>query len=216
MNSQAFNPLARQAVKMLLLMIKSMKPALLICSVSCCVLILTQPGCASRSASAGAPGSNIFGDQGQQDQSEPKAIAYLNATAGHKANGTVTFTAVPGGVRIIAGIMGLAPGIHAFHIHENGDCSAPDASSAGGHFNPAGKPHGGPESVDRHLGDLGNIAADADGEAHLDFIDSQISLTGTNSIINRSLVVHEGADDYVSQPAGNSGARVACGVIQKQ
>jgi len=106
--------------------------------------------------------------------------------------------------------------LHALQVHENGDCSAPDASSAGGHYNPTGMPHGGPGSMNAHLGDLGNFAADANGEAHLDFIDTYLTLTGPYSIIGHALIVHAGADDYVSQPAGNSGPRVACGVIMSK
>jgi Cu-Zn family superoxide dismutase len=144
------------------------------------------------------------------------AVVYLIPTRGSKALGTVTFTPVVDGVRVVAGMTGLAPGLHAFHVHENGDCSAPDASSAGGHFNPTGMPHGGPTSMYRHIGDMGNFAADANGEAHLDFVDTHLTLTGPYSIIGHALIVHAGADDYVSQPAGNSGPRVACGVIMSK
>jgi superoxide dismutase, Cu-Zn family len=173
-------------------------------------------GCASNQANpGGAPGQEILGPKSDQ-QLGPRAIVRLNPTQGHKANGIVTFTAVASGVRVQAGLMGLEPGIHAFHVHENGDCSAPDAASAGAHFNPTGMPHAGPESIQRHIGDMGNFAADAIGEAHLDFIDSHLSLTGTNSIIGRALIIHASPDDYISQPAGNSGPRVACGVIQPQ
>ncbi|MDB6123614.1 MAG: superoxide dismutase copper/zinc binding protein [Pedosphaera sp.] len=182
-------------------------------ALACGLLSLVAAGCISNRG--GTPGDGIFGNQVEQ-QSGPKAIVHLNPTQGHKANGIVTFTTVTNGVRVQAGLMGLDPGTHAFHVHEIGDCSAPDASSAGPHFNPTGTPHGGPESAHRHLGDLGNFTADANGEAHLDFIDSHLSLTGTNSIIGRSLIVHAGADDYTTQPAGNSGPRIACGVIQKQ
>lgn len=192
-----------------------MKPAFIVSSAACCFLVLLEQGCASKSANAGAPGTGTLGGS-TKEQSGPKAIVYLNSTSGHKANGTVTFTAVPGGVRVIAGIMGLAPGTHAFHIHENGDCSAPDASSAGAEFNPGGTLHDGTNSVPHRIGDLGNFAADANGEAHLDFTNSLISLTGSNSIINRSVIVHEGAEDSASHTAENAGARVACGVIQKK
>jgi Cu-Zn family superoxide dismutase len=125
----------------------------------------------------------------------------------------VTFTQVDEGLRIVADIEGLSHGKHGFHIHEYGDCSAPDGTSAGGHFNPENKPHGAPDSEDRHVGDLGNITAGPDGTAHYDRTDSMISFDGPRSIIGRAVVVHADEDDLESQPTGNAGPRVACGVI---
>jgi Cu-Zn family superoxide dismutase len=143
-----------------------------------------------------------------------KAIAVLHPTAGNKVGGTVTFTEVADGVQMHAEITGLAPGNHGFHVHEFGDCSAPDASSAGAHFNPTNKPHAGPDATERHVGDMGNVEANASGKATLEYVDHQISLTNDEqSAIGRSVVVHVKADDLKSQPAGDSGARVACGVI---
>ncbi len=142
-----------------------------------------------------------------------RAVAVLNPTKGNLVNGMVTFEAVEGGVRVVAKIDGLTPGKHGFHIHEFGDCSAPDAASAGGHFNPTHKQHGGPDSLERHVGDLGNVVADEKGHAEYERIDSVISLTGPDTIVGRSVVVHALADDYKTQPTGNSGGRVACGVI---
>src|SRR6266481_3342554 len=143
-----------------------------------------------------------------------QAIAVLHPTAGNKVSGTVKFTEVADGVQVQAEITGLAPGNHGFHVHEFGDCSAPDASSAGGHFNPTSEPHAGPDAVERHVGDMGNVEADASGNAKLDYVDHQISLTNDQqSVIGRSVVVHAKADDLKSQPSGDSGARVACGVI---
>lgn len=142
-----------------------------------------------------------------------EAHAYLNATSGNRVRGSVTFTAVEGGVKIIADIDNLTPGEHGFHIHEHGNCSASDASSAGGHFNPTNKQHAGPDAANRHEGDLGNLIADENGHAHYERIDKVISLNGPNSIIGKSVIVHEKADDYKTQPSGDSGDRVACGVI---
>lgn len=141
------------------------------------------------------------------------AIAVMNPTQGSTVHGVVTFKKEGRGVRIIANIVGLSPGPHGFHIHEFGDCTAPDASSAGGHFNPTNMPHGGPKAAKRHVGDLGNIVADKNGVARLEMTDHLIRLDGPNSIIGRSVVVHAHADDLKTQPTGNSGARVACGVI---
>jgi Cu-Zn family superoxide dismutase len=143
-----------------------------------------------------------------------KAVAVLHPTAGNKVSGTVTFTEVADGVQVQAEITGLPPGNHGFHVHEFGDCSAADASSAGAHFNPTHEPHGGPDAAERHVGDMGNVQADASGKAKLEYVDHQISLTNDQrSVIGRSVIVHAKADDLKSQPAGDSGARVACGVI---
>ena len=151
---------------------------------------------------------------GEKPSAPLKAIAVLHPTAGSKVSGTVTFTEVADGVQVQAEITGLTPGNHGFHVHEFGDCSAPDVSSAGAHFNPTGKPHAGPDALERHVGDMGNVEADASGTAKLDYVDHQISLTNDQeSVIGRSVVVHAKADDLKSQPAGDSGTRIACGVI---
>ena len=143
-----------------------------------------------------------------------KGISVLHPTAGNKVSGTVTFTAAADGVKIHAEIAGLTPGKHGFHVHEFGDCSAADASSAGAHFNPTNQPHAGPDTAARHEGDMGNIEADASGNAKLDYVDHQISLTNdAKSAIGRSVVVHAKPDDLKTQPSGDSGARIACGVI---
>ncbi len=143
-----------------------------------------------------------------------KASAILNPTKGNKAHGNIVFTNVEAGVLIVADIEGLTPGEHGFHIHEKGDCSAPDASSAGDHFNPTQKSHGGPIQANRHVGDLGNIVADDQGNAHYERVDEVVSLEGENSIVGRSVIVHENRDDLVSQPSGDAGKRLACGVIK--
>lgn len=146
---------------------------------------------------------------------EPRtATARLSPTQGSIVQGTVTFTQQGGAVRIVADVNGLTPGEHGFHIHQNGDCSAPDASSAGGHYNPTEMPHGGPHAAQRHAGDLGNLTADDRGAAHFEMTDSLLALDGASGIIGRSVIVHEKVDDYTTQPTGNSGARLACGVIE--
>lgn len=142
-----------------------------------------------------------------------KAICVLHPTQGNDVSGTVTFTREGDDVKIVAEIEGLTPGKHGFHIHEFGDCSAPDGTSAGGHFNPENTEHGGPDDEVRHVGDLGNIEASADGTAHLEMTDSMISLHGKHSIIGRATVIHAGEDDLTSQPTGAAGSRLACGVI---
>lgn len=142
-----------------------------------------------------------------------KAYVTLKPTKDSNVKGEVTFIALEKGVRVIAKIKGLTPGNHGFHIHEFGDCSAPDASSAGGHYNPDNAIHAGPLDQPRHVGDLGNINADKDGVATYDYVDFALSLEGAHSIIGKSVIVHRDQDDYVSQPTGNAGPRLACGVI---
>lgn len=142
-----------------------------------------------------------------------KAIAVLHPTAGNQVMGTVTFTETGDGVHVVADLTGLKPGKHGFHVHEFGDCSAPDATSAGGHFNPNNHQHGGPTESNRHAGDLGNIEADSSGKAHLDFTDKTMKLTGDEGVIGHAVIVHEKTDDLKTQPTGDAGGRIACGVI---
>lgn len=149
----------------------------------------------------------------QREATVDKAICVLHPTKGNDVSGTVTFSQQGNEVKIVADIEGLAPGKHGFHIHEFGDCSAPDGTSAGGHFNPENVQHGGPNDAKRHVGDLGNIESSEDGTAHLEITDSMVNLNGEHSVIGRAIIVHAGEDDLTSQPTGAAGARVACGVI---
>lgn len=142
-----------------------------------------------------------------------KAICVLHPTEGNEVNGTVHFAKTDSGVLVTVNIRGLAPGKHGFHIHEFGDCSASNGTSAGGHFNPGGHEHGSPNSEMRHKGDLGNVTANEQGIAQMEHLDKHLKLNGENSIIGRSIIVHADEDDLTSQPTGNAGARVACGVI---
>jgi Cu-Zn family superoxide dismutase len=115
---------------------------------------------------------------------------------------------------VVAHVEGLNPGQkHAFHIHQFGDCSSPDAMSAGGHYNPEGHEHGLPDKEQRHAGDLGNLQADDSGKAHHEITVKNVTIAGTkNPIIGRGVIVHAKPDDG-RQPVGNAGARIACGVI---
>jgi len=141
---------------------------------------------------------------------ETKAIAVLSSASGSQVAGTVTFTKSGDGVQVVANVTGLTPGKHGFHVHEFGDCSAPDATSAGSHFNPTKDPHAGHDADKRHMGDLGNIEADASGKARLEITDKKIKL---DQIIGKAVIVHEKADDLKTQPTGDAGGRLACGVI---
>jgi Cu-Zn family superoxide dismutase len=146
----------------------------------------------------------------------PKATTKLEPTKGNTANGTVTFTQKGDKVVVDARVAGLAPGSHGFHIHEKGDCSSGDGMSAGGHFNPRGKPHAMPSTADRHAGDLPMLVADAAGNATLVVELDVIAIGGGDTdIVGRGLIVHKDPDDFKTQPTGNSGARVACGVIMR-
>ena len=142
-----------------------------------------------------------------------KAIAVLHPTKGSNVEGTVTFTKAGDEIKVVADLTGLTPGKHGFHVHEFGDCSSPDGKAAGGHFNPGKSPHAGHDATPRHVGDLGNIEADSSGKAHLELTDKMMTMSGENSIIGRGLIVHEKADDLKTQPTGDAGGRVACGVI---
>jgi Cu-Zn family superoxide dismutase len=143
----------------------------------------------------------------------PGATAQLAARSGSSVSGSVSFAEEAGTLKVQTKVSGLTPGEHGFHVHELGDCSAPDASSAKGHFNPAGKEHGLHSAAEHHQGDLPNLTANAQGEATASFELSGLALTGANGVLGRSVVIHADPDDYRSQPAGNSGKRIACGVI---
>jgi len=142
-----------------------------------------------------------------------KAICILYPTQGNNVSGTIKFTQTDRGILITADIKGLTEGKHGIHIHECGDCSSADGASACGHFNPEGKNHGAPSDINRHEGDMGNIQADDSGKAHIEYFDKMLSLEGEHSIIGRSVIIHKSEDDFKTQPTGNSGARIACGVI---
>ncbi len=144
---------------------------------------------------------------------DAKATCKLESKSGSKVTGMVTFIKTGDDVQVVGNIIDLKPGKHGIHIHEKGDCSAADAASAGAHFNPGQHKHGGPVTAEHHEGDLGNIEADASGKALINW-KGKMSLSGADSIIGKSLVVHEKEDDLKTDPSGNSGARIACGVIE--
>lgn len=144
------------------------------------------------------------------------ASATLRPASGSQVQGKVSFTQTGASVRVAGEVTGLAPGLHGFHLHEKGDCSAADATSAGPHFNPGAHKHVGLQSAERHAGDFGNISADAAGKAVFNLTISGVSVAAgqPNSIAGRGLVVHALPDDEKTDPTGNSGGRIACGVIQ--
>jgi Cu-Zn family superoxide dismutase len=154
-------------------------------------------------------------------EQNPRASARLVAATGvpqpnpnAPVQGTIHFAQAGHVLRVDSVVIGLKPNApHAFHVHENGDCSAPDFSSAGSHFNPTDEPHGGFNSAHHHLGDLPQLTADASGTARISFDSTQLKLTGPQGIIGKALIVHRDPDDVTAQPVGNAGPRLACGVI---
>ena len=159
-------------------------------------------------------GAAIVDESGQ-------AVAKLAPTKDSTASGTATFSSAgKDGVRVAIEVSGLKPNsLHGLHVHEKGDCSAPDATSAGPHFSLQGQEHGPHEGDKFHAGDLGNLEADAQGKATKTLVVPASKLTlaaGPASVVGRAVVVHGGPDDLKSQPAGNSGPRIACGVVDRQ
>lgn len=144
----------------------------------------------------------------------PRAMAPLQAKSGSQVAGTIFFTQQGSGLRVVARVSGLKPNQeHGFHVHETGDCSAPDATSAGGHFNPTGQPHGS-QAMPHHGGDMPSLKADAMGNAEATFTVEGVTLAGaTDGVVGKAVIVHAKADDYKTQPTGDSGGRIACGVI---
>lgn len=141
-------------------------------------------------------------------------VAVMHPTEGNSAHGVVRFTKVDGGVKVAARIGGLSPnGTHAIHVHEFGDATDKSGKSAGGHYNPEGHDHGLPGTHHRHAGDLGNLKADANGNANYTIVVKNVSLAGKeNPIIGRGVIIHAKADDG-GQPTGNAGPRISIGVI---
>ena len=146
----------------------------------------------------------------------PSATAKLEPTRGNTAVGTVSFVQSGDVVKVSGSISGLKPNAeHGFHVHEKGDCSSGDGMSTGGHFNPTTTAHGQHGQGAHHVGDLPSLMADAQGVAKIDFTSTTLTLKpGTTSIMDKGLIVHRDPDDYKTQPTGNSGPRVACGVIR--
>lgn len=147
--------------------------------------------------------------------SGPSASATLSPTSGSTASGTVTFAQLAdGAVFVTVDLTGVPPGVHGFHVHDKGDCGD-NGNAAGGHFNPATTAHGAPSADPHHAGDFGNVTAGADGRVHTDFTTRSITVAaGPNSAVGHAVILHANPDDLVTQPTGNAGARIACGVVQ--
>lgn len=149
--------------------------------------------------------------------STSRANALLSPKSGNTTlRGQADFTQTPDGVRLTLKVKGVPSGEHGAHIHEKGDCSDPEAKNAGIHWNPAGHKHGAPPPGASHLGDLGNIQVDAEGNGQLELItrDWSIGSGAADDVVGKSIVIHADVDDLATDPAGNSGARIGCGVIE--
>ena len=178
--------------------------------------VLALSGCSSMKDGMGAMKEGMGAMHDRMLGDGPSATAKLEATKGNSASGTVTFQQHGDHVMVRARVSGLKPfGEHGFHVHEKGDCSSGDGMSTGGHFNPNGKPHGA-QDADHHAGDMPSLKANVEGKVDVRFHLTGVTLGngGLADLAGRGLIVHAGPDDYKTQPTGNSGARIACGVIE--
>ncbi len=147
---------------------------------------------------------------------QPMGMSMLHPAGSQTSRGMVHFQdAGDLGVEVQADLVGVPPGVHGFHVHEKGDCGE-NGTNAGGHFNPGSMPHGAPDAASHHAGDFGNVTADDKGEVHVKFTTHSISLKAdqSNYVMGRAVVLHGNPDDLTSQPAGNAGPRIACGVVE--
>jgi Cu-Zn family superoxide dismutase len=184
---------------------------------ACLAITACEPKGSTGSAAAGArPAVKVSSEPMKPEDMGPTARAVLQPAAPTPGfSGTVTFTQVGSDMHVVADVAGVTPaGKHGIHLHETGQCDHDQHfTSAGGHFNPTGAPHACPDAASHHAGDFGNIDIQADGTGHLDITTPMLSLSGANTVIGRAVILHAGTDDCTSQPAGNSGARQACGVV---
>jgi Cu-Zn family superoxide dismutase len=191
-----------------------MRPMPLAAALSCALLLSACAGTGDHRT--GSPAASSGAKPAASAGTLSSATANLSAASGSLASGQLKLMPMGDGVHVTGTIGGLKPnGTHAFHIHEKGDCSAADASSAGGHFNPTGEPHGRASGPRHHAGDSDNLVANAEGQATVNAHFEGVALGGggANDVVGKAVVVHADPDDYTSQPAGNAGSRIACGVI---
>lgn len=144
----------------------------------------------------------------------PMAMATLQPTANSTARGTVHFQEMADGrVEVQVDLTGVPAGVHGFHVHDKGDCGD-NGNAAGGHFNPTSAPHAAPDAASHHAGDFGNVTAGDNGEVHHRFTTRSVSVSaGTRSAVGRAVILHANPDDLTTQPTGNAGGRIACGVV---
>ncbi len=173
----------------------------------CVFLLVAAVGCGAKEDSAAT-----------EVQTSPvrRATAYINPRSGSDLGGSAIFINDGSRIELQVTLEQAPPGEHAVHIHETGDCSAEDASSAGGHWNPSSEDHGQWDTPPFHLGDIGNIVVDEEGKGSLSLVTDRWSMGGggVNDILGHAVVVHADPDDFSSQPSGAAGARIGCGVIK--
>jgi Cu-Zn family superoxide dismutase len=145
----------------------------------------------------------------------PMAVAALQPISGSTANGAVHFQELAdGSVQVDVDLKGVPAGVHGFHIHDKGSC-ADNGMAAGGHFNPMAQSHGAPDAMPHHAGDFGNVTANANGEVHAQFVTKSVTLSaGAASAVGHAVILHANPDDLVTQPTGNAGGRIACGIVE--
>ena len=181
-------------------------------------LVLTAAACADAPEPAAPPASTV---EPPAPSGSDRAVARIAEVDGSGVSGVVEFVDLGGAVEVRYNLSGLAGGLHGFHVHKTGDCG-PDstgtpAGAAGGHLNPLASEHGAPTATPahRHAGDLGNVEATAAGQAVGARVDSVLAFSGPTSVLGKALIVHAGEDDLASQPSGDAGDRVGCGVIRR-
>lgn len=194
--------------------------AVLIPSLSCTQTSSPAPEDPQATAATSEPAPAAAPEKKPEPPAPPKvgatfAKAALTAKSGSKASGNVSFKRTKDGVEVTAQVAGVKPGPHGFHVHAVGDCSSDDAKSAGDHYNPSNQPHAAPTAAARHIGDLGNITINKKGEGKLNLkVKDAKDFPNWAEIVGKAVILHEGKDDLKSQPSGNAGARIACGVIE--
>lgn len=199
----------------------------------CALGVVMAAGCGEQAASQAPPETpasaaesppeaatpeqpSVASEEPVKKAAEPSVIEVtLEAKSGSKLTGTAKFSEEGDGVKVVIQLANLTPGLRASHIHEKGDCSAPDAASAGSHFNPDNHPHARPPDEPRHLGDLGNIPITPIGTGSLEIVVKGANLKpgDPHSFLDRAIIIHEKKDDG-AQPTGNAGGRIGCGVIK--
>jgi superoxide dismutase, Cu-Zn family len=165
---------------------------------------------------AGAGGAAVAKSKKKSSGKEPQAVAVIASKSDSHLTGKATFHAASGKVTLKIDIAGAEPGSHAVHLHEKGDCSAADGSSAGGHWNPTQENHGKWAAAPFHHGDIGNVEVGADGKGTLTLTTDLWTIGGApeTDVVGKAVIVHAKADDFTTQPTGNAGGRVGCGVVE--
>jgi Cu-Zn family superoxide dismutase len=179
-----------------------------------CALLLTAAVACSGGGGSDSSGSAAAGEGGSEVR---RTTVRLNPTKDNQANGSAIFLREGGRTTLQLSLQNTPPGVHAVHLHETGDCSARDASSAGAHWNPAGAKHGMWGKPPFHLGDIGNVTVGENGTGSLNLTTDLWSMgsAAENDLLGKAVIVHAKSDDFMTQPSGAAGERIACGVIRE-